>query len=66
MLIRYGRDSASIFLATPWASLDLVLAGQNHIAFDRACLWTMMLPQAWVQYLTYAARKDLGPTGPKA
>jgi uncharacterized protein (DUF362 family) len=44
-------------------SMDLVFAGRNATAVDRVGLWTMTLPQAGIPYLTYAARKGLGPPG---
>ncbi|HET7768891.1 MAG TPA: DUF362 domain-containing protein [Chloroflexota bacterium] len=40
---------------------DLVLAGQNAVAVDRAGLHAMQAPPARVQHLTYAALRGLGP-----
>jgi uncharacterized protein (DUF362 family) len=41
--------------------MDLVLAGSNALAVDRACLMAMGISQDRVQHLTYAAAKGLGP-----
>jgi hypothetical protein len=41
--------------------MDLVIAGNNALAVDRVCLDAMGLPQAWVQHLTYATLRGLGP-----
>jgi len=43
------------------AELDVVLAGRNAVAVDRACLWAAGLPQRGVKHLTYAARRGMGP-----
>jgi uncharacterized protein (DUF362 family) len=45
------------------APLDLVLAGRNAVAVDRACLWATALPQHGVKHLTYASRMGMGPAG---
>ena len=43
--------------------MDIVVAGRNALAVDRACLWATILPQRGVKHLSYAARKGLGPAG---
>jgi uncharacterized protein (DUF362 family) len=49
----------------PWGGspvrMDLVVAGSNALAVDRVCLMAMGIPQPWVQHLSYAAAKGLGP-----
>jgi len=41
--------------------LDLVVAGRNAVAVDRACLSATKLPQRGVKHLTYATRRGMGP-----
>ena len=43
------------------AELDLVVAGRNALAVDRACLWATSLPKRGVKHLTYATRRGMGP-----
>jgi uncharacterized protein (DUF362 family) len=42
--------------------MDIVLAGCNPVAVDRACLSATAIPQLAVKHLSYAARKGLGPS----
>jgi uncharacterized protein (DUF362 family) len=41
--------------------MDLVLAGRNAVAVDRACLWATDLPPGGVKHLAYASRRGMGP-----
>jgi uncharacterized protein (DUF362 family) len=41
--------------------MDMVVAGRNAVAVDRACLQAMGIAQERVPYLYYAAQKGLGP-----
>lgn len=41
--------------------MDVVLAGRNAVAVDRAALGVMDIPQNAVRYLSYASRFGLGP-----
>jgi uncharacterized protein (DUF362 family) len=43
------------------AELDIVVAGSNAVAVDRACLWATALPQRGVKHLNYASRRGMGP-----
>jgi len=58
----WGMEGLGPATGTPVRS-DVVLAGANVAAVDRACLWAMQFPQDRVQYLTYAALRGLGPSG---
>jgi uncharacterized protein (DUF362 family) len=55
-----GMEGEGPVEGTP-AELDLVVAGRNPVAVDRACLWATRLPQCGVKHLTYAARRGMGP-----
>jgi uncharacterized protein (DUF362 family) len=56
----WGMEGNGPTAGTP-VRADLVLAGQNAVAVDRAGLHAMQTPPARVQHLTYAALRGLGP-----
>lgn len=56
----WGMEGNGPVMGDP-VRMDMVIAGLNPVAVDRVCLWATVLPQSGVKYLTYAARKGLGP-----
>ena len=56
-----GMEGEGPVGGTP-VEMDMVMAGGNAVAVDRACLWAAMLPQGGVKHLTYASRRGMGPT----
>ena len=58
----WAMEGRGPITGTPVA-MDVVLAGSNALAVDRACLAAMQVPQDAVQHLRYASDKGLGPTG---
>lgn len=56
----WGLEGNGPLQGTP-VRMDLVIAGRNALAVDRACLQIMGVAQDAVQHLTYAARRGLGP-----
>ena len=57
----WGMEGNGPIQGTP-VEMNLVFAGQNAIAVDRICVQAMGIPQGRVQHLTYAARKQMGPS----
>ncbi len=56
----WGMEGNGPALGTP-VQMNLVLAGKNPVAVDRAGVYAMQLPQGSVAHLAYAAQRGLGP-----